>query len=303
MTRIALLSLALLGCQVDPVGAASLALCADGAPGCDDAGPVDSGAALDSGADAGLDSGTDAGPACTLLGDPYCTGTRWRGWSSAPTTGGLPVMLASWEQYQAGVFRVGQGQAGMTWASLDVLQLDADDKISFLLDGGQVIKLQDHPQVGNLWWFGDVSHVWFGNTLRRDADLTFQGTNSGSAAEGIANALTIRGQNMHANAGATLARGGNVEIRAGDAASADGLATRDPGEVIIGGGRVGYDARGNVALHDAPSGWGGMEGGVFVRDVRTAPTADPTAGGYLFASGGALYWHGSAGTVTQIAAP
>tara|TARA_R100000656_G_scaffold104176_3_gene76384 strand:+ start:32375 stop:33247 length:873 start_codon:yes stop_codon:yes gene_type:complete len=278
-----------IGCQVDPVASTSLALCADGAPGCDDAGATD--------------SGTDAGPSCALPAGPLCSGSRWLGDSSGSTIGGLPVMLASWEQYQAGVFRVGQGQAGMTWASLDVLQLDADDKISFLLDGGQVIKLQDHPQVGNLWWFGDVAHVWFGNTLRRDADLTFQGTNSGSAAEGIANSLTIRGQNMHALAGAALAQGGDVEIRAGNAASADGLAVRDPGEVVIGGGRVGYETRGNIALHEEPEDWGGMEGGIFVRDVRTAPTADPSAGGYLFASGGALYWHGSAGTITQIAAP
>lgn len=284
LTRIALLSLVLIGCHADPVASTSLALCADGAPGSDDA-------------------GTDAGPSCALPAGSMCSGSRWLAASAGATPGGLPVMISSWEQYQPGVLRIGQGQAGASWASLDVLQLDADDKISFLLDGGQVIKLQDHPQVGNLWWFGNVAHVWFGNTLRRDADITFQGTNSGSSAEGIANALTIRGQNMHALAGATLARGGDVEIRAGDAASADGLALRDPGEVIIGGGRVGYDARGNVALHDAPPSWGGMEGGIFVRDVRTAPTADPTAGGYLFASGGALYWHGSAGTVTQIAAP
>jgi hypothetical protein len=46
-----------------------------------------------------------------------------------------------------------------------------------------------------------------------------------------------------------------------------------------------------------------MEGGVFVKDVATAPTSDPAGGGFLFASGGALYWRGSAGTVTQVAAP
>ena len=281
MTRVALLALLALGCQVDHVD------------------PVEPAApsALALGEDGG------DGPTCATPDGPLCTQTRWLGESRGVTPGRLPVLLAAWEQYQQGVFRLGQGQAGASWASLDVLQLDADDKISFLLDGGQVIKLQDHPQVGNLWWFGNVAHVWFGNTLRRDADITFQGTNSGGAAEGIANKVTIHGQNMHALTGATLARGGDVEIRAGDAASANGTAERDPGEVIIGGGRVGYEARGNVAIHDPPADWGGMEGGMFVRDVRTEPTADPDEGGYLFSSGGALYWHGSAGTITQIAPP
>lgn len=283
-SRIVLLvlsALLLLGCQVAPIDSSVSALGEDGG-----------------------DCGTpDAGPSCALPAGPLCSDSRWLADSSGTTPGGLPVMLASWEQYQSGVLRLGHGQGGVDWAGLDVLQLDADDKISFLLDGGQVIKLQDHPQVGNLWWFGNVSHVWFGNTLRRDADFTFQGTNSGAAAEGIAHRLTVKGQNMHGNAGATLARGGDVEIRAGDANSADGMAVRDPGEVIIGGGRAGVDVRGNVALHDAPDSWGGMEGGAFIRDAPTAPTSDPSAGGYLYASGGALYWRGSAGTVTQIAAP
>lgn len=47
--------------------------------------------------------------------------------------------------------------------------------------------------------------------------------------------------------------------------------------------------------------YGGGDGVVGVRNASTAPTANPTNGGVLYAVGGALYWRGSNGTVTEIA--
>ncbi|MDP8928680.1 MAG: hypothetical protein M3O70_08930 [Actinomycetota bacterium] len=50
------------------------------------------------------------------------------------------------------------------------------------------------------------------------------------------------------------------------------------------------------------SGFGGGVGVVGIANATTVPTANPTAGGVLYAEGGALKWRGSAGTVTTIAA-
>ncbi|WP_055523454.1 CHAP domain-containing protein [Streptomyces graminilatus] len=47
---------------------------------------------------------------------------------------------------------------------------------------------------------------------------------------------------------------------------------------------------------------GGSAGAVLsMKNATTAPTTNPTGGGILFASGGALKWRGSSGTVTTIA--
>jgi len=58
----------------------------------------------------------------------------------------------------------------------------------------------------------------------------------------------------------------------------------------------------NVALlaAGAPD-WKGMDRGLFIGDVSSAPVGDPVAGGFLFSEAGALKWRGSAGTVTTLA--
>jgi hypothetical protein len=47
--------------------------------------------------------------------------------------------------------------------------------------------------------------------------------------------------------------------------------------------------------------FGGGDGVIGIANAPTAPTANPTGGGILYASAGALVWRGSAGTVTTIA--
>jgi len=47
--------------------------------------------------------------------------------------------------------------------------------------------------------------------------------------------------------------------------------------------------------------YGSGQGVIFIADRNTAPTANPTGGGVLYAEGGALRWRGSAGTTTTIA--
>lgn len=280
--RVLIFSL-LLGCQVAPVPSSSSALGEDG------------------GDASATDAASDAAPAdagsCAAAPEPFCAGERWFGESASHTS---PTMLGRWEDPGQSVLKIGEGQSGPGYRSLQTLQLDADSMLSFMLNGRNVIKIQDH-QVGFLMHFSEVPRLWFGNTLRQTAELHYQGASLGNG-EARGELLSIAGQGVNGTSTATSVVGGDVRIRAGDASSAQAIPL-DPGEVIIGGGKVGSQTRGNVALHDAPTSWGGMEGGVFVRDVATVPSSDPASGGYLFSQGGALYWRGSAGTVTQIAAP
>lgn len=57
----------------------------------------------------------------------------------------------------------------------------------------------------------------------------------------------------------------------------------------------------NTQLFSTTGSFGGGDGVLGIANARTAPTSNPTAGGVLYANGGALYWRGSGGTVTMIA--
>lgn len=65
--------------------------------------------------------------------------------------------------------------------------------------------------------------------------------------------------------------------------------------------RLKIDAAGNVLLW-AGAGLGSGVLVVSIHNATTDPTTNPVAGGILYASGGALKWRGSGGTVTTIAA-
>lgn len=57
---------------------------------------------------------------------------------------------------------------------------------------------------------------------------------------------------------------------------------------------------GNVGI-GTTSEFGSGVGVVGIKNAATAPTTNPTGGGVLYVSGGALYWRGSSGTTTMIA--
>lgn len=58
----------------------------------------------------------------------------------------------------------------------------------------------------------------------------------------------------------------------------------------------------NIALlTTAAPNWQAMDRGLFIGNVSTAPTGNPSGGGFLYVSAGALYWRGSGGTITPIA--
>lgn len=48
--------------------------------------------------------------------------------------------------------------------------------------------------------------------------------------------------------------------------------------------------------------WQAMDRGIFMGNVTTAPTGNPSAGGFLYVVAGALTWRGSSGTVTTLGA-
>lgn len=57
----------------------------------------------------------------------------------------------------------------------------------------------------------------------------------------------------------------------------------------------------NTQFGSTTGSFGGGAGVIGIANAATVPAANPTGGGVLYASGGALYWRGSSGTVTQIA--
>jgi hypothetical protein len=56
----------------------------------------------------------------------------------------------------------------------------------------------------------------------------------------------------------------------------------------------------NMGLLGEPSGFGSGVGVIFIANDSTDPTGNPTGGGFLYVSGGALKYRGSSGTVTVL---
>jgi hypothetical protein len=59
--------------------------------------------------------------------------------------------------------------------------------------------------------------------------------------------------------------------------------------------------RSNTQFGSTTGAFGGGDGVIGIANASAVPNANPAGGGVLYASGGALYWRGSAGTVTQVA--
>jgi hypothetical protein len=59
----------------------------------------------------------------------------------------------------------------------------------------------------------------------------------------------------------------------------------------------------NFGINAITGSYGGGVGVFGIANARTVPTTNPTGGGVMYTSGGALYYRGSSGTVTTIAPP
>ena len=189
-----------------------------------------------------LSTPTDAGPTGevwpigrTILGETD-NGDQW------------PTRLLRWEPTSTEtVLRIGNGQPGPMYGAVDALRLDASGKVSFMLGGTQVMKLQDHPTLQTpLLHLSRVPSVYFGNENYQDVDLTFQGFTPppGKDVDYHGYQMTIRGQSINAGSESTAVHGGDVVVAAGDANTARVGIPTDPGELILRGGRTGGQARG-----------------------------------------------------------
>jgi hypothetical protein len=72
------------------------------------------------------------------------------------------------------------------------------------------------------------------------------------------------------------------------------------GDVLLHPG-AGVAAYGNVAIGDLPASFQAMQLGIFILNATAVPTGNPSGGGFLYVSSGALKYRGSSGTVTTIA--
>ena len=69
----------------------------------------------------------------------------------------------------------------------------------------------------------------------------------------------------------------------------------------LGTKKLGIAVNANIAVAVQADVDGSTGPTVYIKDLATAPTANPTGGGYLYVQGGALKYRGSSGTVTNIA--
>lgn len=112
-----------------------------------------------------------------------------------------------------------------------------------------------------------------------------QGTNTATGN------MTIRSSMGTGNA----ATGGDIVFQTG-LRVASGFNGQTPTTImVLSGGTP------NIALFGAGS-YGSGEGVLFIKNATTAPTTNPTGGGILYVSAGALNYRGSGGTVTPLAA-
>jgi hypothetical protein len=87
-------------------------------------------------------------------------------------------------------------------------------------------------------------------------------------------------------------QGGNLQVNSA------GYIQLNPG----GTANAYINANGNIGLFGTSSYGGGVKV-LNLGNATTIPTSNAVGGGILYSSGGALFWRGSSGTVTQLAAP
>jgi hypothetical protein len=109
-------------------------------------------------------------------------------------------------------------------------------------------------------------------------------------------AFTVAAQDM---SGTTSVTGGIMRLRAGNATAGSGIRNGGSVELLWGTGASG---NGNISMGMAASSFQSMNGGLFLANCDSAPTGNPTSGGFLYESSGAFTHRGSAGTINSWAA-
>ena len=149
----------------------------------------------------------------------------------------------------------------------------------------------------------DSGGVWAWNYIAAESPLGYgEGfLDQNSVSQSISNVLGASNFSIYASRGiATRTKGNDLRLYAG-LAYATG---NDGGNTLIKGGNgIDAGADGNIALGTTSvTAFQAMENGIFIADVITAPTGNPTAGGFLYVSGTSLNYRDDVGTITDLTA-
>lgn len=140
-------------------------------------------------------------------------------------------------------------------------------------------------------------YISFLGTVTEGAGLSIQSPlffSSGSALVNLLHGADI--QNVgHARVQTAYA----LRIREQSLATVANQTIREEGSPA--GNAHGNRLRSNTQFGSLTGAFGTGDGVLGIANATTVPTTNPAAGGILYASAGALYWRGSAGTVTLIA--
>jgi hypothetical protein len=196
-------------------------------------------------------------------------------------------VVATWIEVAGGRTGDGMYQLGLrnfdnSVASWMIGQRDVDGHLSFAWEAGsgpsEMTKLFSD---GTFQTIGQLNRFGRGGFGAANAYTTVGDDTNGaliSAGHGTASTTNLTLKAL-GNGKTVIQSGSGVEVWAFD--SSGNLVSSGAG-----GTAMTYSGSGLIALHN----------------VGANPTTTPTAGGVLYASGGALRWRGSAGTDTQIAA-
>lgn len=218
-----------------------------------------------------------------------------------------PVSLLRWDVGWRGdnVLTLGSSTPTLARHRVHTLTLDAKDRVAFQTLGVTRMALRQHATLHEPLLYLTLNHVWFANGNYADSLIKIQGINvpliqnaeSKKAEDDPTRdperthgfTLKLEGQAVYDTGPGSVAQGGDLVLQggAGDAEIARG------GDVVIRGGNTGINVSGGVQIESKDG----------IRLHEGTPTSTPTSGGYLYSEGGALYWRGSAGTVTRIAPP
>lgn len=214
----------------------------------------------------------------------------------APAT--LPTQL--FRYYSSGgsrIIQVGAGNATLQRVATNIVALDCDDRINFMLVGATQMKFQNHSVVGPL--LAMQCKLWFLNTIFADVQFLYEGLSFATDATGFR--MLIQGQNVNGNG---TVRGGVLEIAAG---GGDGTGDRRGGHLFMRGGRTGANTSGNIAFHAEPTnplttGFGNGTRVMFIASagVEPDPAFPPVGGVYLWEFGGVTKLMDPTGAITPL---
>jgi hypothetical protein len=223
----------------------------------------------------------------------------WIGYGQPIAPATLPTQLFRYyESNGSRIIQIGAGNATLSRVATNIVALDCDDRINFMLAGATKMKFQNHPQAGPL--LAMQCKLWFLNTLLADAQFLYEGLSF--AGDGTGFRMLVQGQNVN---GPGVMRGGVLELAAG---SGDGAGSdKRGGWTLLRGGLTGAAVSGNVCIHGEPAnatttGFGGGSRVIFIADAAAEPTAAPVGGAFLWSFGGVLKGMGVSGVPTALAA-